>query len=144
LQVHANCLEMLLLFLRDVADKSSVNKMSIANLSGRRGRGGRGCLCRGGSHVRDGDVRSRASAVVFAPTLFYLRGSKGQQMLKEVEIQVTTASTLKKMLENVEQLWIVRAVVPILPFALDRPHPASRRGMLVCRCPRTCWRKCAL
>lgn len=48
------------------------------------------------------------TSVVFAPTLFFIRGSKGQQMLKEVEMQITTASTLKIMLENHEQLWDVR------------------------------------
>jgi hypothetical protein len=52
-------------------------------------------------------------AVVFAPTLFFIRGSKGQQMLKEVEMQVTTASTLKIMLQNHEILWDVRCVLAL-------------------------------
>eukprot|EP00045_Choanoeca_perplexa_P006438 m.54706 g.54706 ORF g.54706 m.54706 type:complete len:568 (+) comp13640_c0_seq1:117-1820(+) len=77
-KAHAATLKVLLDFLMEVADRSDVNKMTIANL-----------------------------AVVFAPTLFYIRGSKGQQMLKEVEMQVTTASTLKAMLINHDKIWNV-------------------------------------
>eukprot|EP00043_Microstomoeca_roanoka_P009686 m.92253 g.92253 ORF g.92253 m.92253 type:complete len:561 (+) comp14659_c1_seq2:121-1803(+) len=77
-KVHRACLRRLLSFLVKVAQHSGVNKMGTANL-----------------------------AVVFAPTLFYVRGHKGKRMLKEVEIQVTTASTLKLMLENHEKLWEV-------------------------------------
>ena len=50
---------MLLNFLALVAANDDKNKMGIANL-----------------------------AVVFAPSLFYVRGHKGQKMLKEVEMQV--------------------------------------------------------
>eukprot|EP00730_Choanoeca_flexa_P017148 TRINITY_DN8215_c0_g1_i2.p1 TRINITY_DN8215_c0_g1~~TRINITY_DN8215_c0_g1_i2.p1 ORF type:complete len:569 (+),score=121.02 TRINITY_DN8215_c0_g1_i2:102-1808(+) len=75
-KAHAATLKVLLDFLMEVADKADVNKMTVANL-----------------------------AVVFAPTLFYMRGSKGQQMLKEVELQVTTASTLKTMLLNHDKIW---------------------------------------
>ncbi len=46
-------------------------------------------------------------AVVFAPTLFYIRGHKGEMMLKEVEIQVSTATTLKTMIELHDQLLLV-------------------------------------
>ena len=52
---------MLLDFLALVASQHEVNKMSFGNL-----------------------------AVVFAPTLFYMPGHKGQKMLKEVELQVCT------------------------------------------------------
>lgn len=48
-------------------------------------------------------------AVVFAPTLFYIRGQKGQQMLKEVEMQVTTATVLKLLLEQHREVWIIPA-----------------------------------
>ncbi|EDQ92833.1 uncharacterized protein MONBRDRAFT_22004 [Monosiga brevicollis MX1] len=77
---HSDCLQQLLGFLHEVAQSAGVNKMNIANL-----------------------------AVVFAPTLFFIRGSKGQQMLKEVELQVTTASTLKLMVERYQELWQVPA-----------------------------------
>lgn len=76
--VHRACLRLLLDFLCEVARSQEHNKMSLANL-----------------------------AVVFAPTLFYIRGQKGQKMLKEVEMQVTTAATLKTMLENNDALWDV-------------------------------------
>eukprot|EP01147_Barroeca_monosierra_P007412 gene7412-524_t len=77
-KVHRACLRRLLKFLVNVAQHSSINKMGLANL-----------------------------AVVFAPTLFYVHGTKGRQMLKEVEMQVTTASTLKLMLEHHAELWEV-------------------------------------
>eukprot|EP00911_Craspedida_sp_UC1_P000071 UC1_evm1s60 len=77
---HRACLRELLEFLCQVASHSDQNKMGLANL-----------------------------AVVFAPTLFYVRGSKGQKMLKEVAMQVTTAATLKKMLEYNATLWDVPA-----------------------------------
>eukprot|EP00042_Codosiga_hollandica_P052712 m.674567 g.674567 ORF g.674567 m.674567 type:complete len:71 (+) comp58551_c0_seq32:1043-1255(+) len=38
-------------------------------------------------------------AVVFAPTLFYIKGHKGEKMLQEVEIQVSTATTLQIMID---------------------------------------------
>lgn len=76
--VHRACLELLLNFLRNVAANEEKNKMGIPNL-----------------------------AVVFAPSLFFIRGHKGQKMLKEVEIQVHTASTLRGLLENADVLWDV-------------------------------------
>ncbi|EGD81928.1 hypothetical protein PTSG_02614 [Salpingoeca rosetta] len=79
-KVHRACLRRLLAFLVKVGENADENKMSTRNL-----------------------------AVVFAPTLFYVRGHKGKRMLKEVEIQVTTASTLKLMLENHRKLWEVPA-----------------------------------
>lgn len=74
--VHQECLSVLLEFLTLVADNAERNKMGVANL-----------------------------AVVFAPSLFYVRGQKGQKMLKEVEMQVHTASTLQLMLERHRVLW---------------------------------------
>eukprot|EP00055_Hartaetosiga_balthica_P003232 m.7056 g.7056 ORF g.7056 m.7056 type:complete len:568 (-) comp2695_c0_seq1:54-1757(-) len=79
-RVHRAVLKKLLDFLGNVAAKADVNKMGVSNL-----------------------------AVVFAPTLFYVRGGKGKQMLKEVEMQVTTASTLKLMIENRERIWEIPA-----------------------------------
>ncbi len=76
--VHQAVLAAVLAFLSDVAAASHLNKMSTSNL-----------------------------AVVFAPTLFYIQGAKGDQMLKEVEIQVSTASTLRVMIEAGPQLWKV-------------------------------------
>eukprot|EP00035_Acanthoeca_spectabilis_P001004 m.76892 g.76892 ORF g.76892 m.76892 type:complete len:624 (-) comp10563_c0_seq1:224-2095(-) len=76
--VHRACLELLLNFLRNVAANEEKTKMGIPNL-----------------------------AVVFAPSLFFIRGHKGQKMLKEVEIQVHTASTLRGLLENADVLWDV-------------------------------------
>jgi hypothetical protein len=78
-KVNRACLKLLFDFLALVEAGSKVNKMGFANL-----------------------------AVVFAPTLFYIRGQKGQKMLKEVEMQVSTATTLRIMLENHQQLWNVR------------------------------------
>eukprot|EP00041_Stephanoeca_diplocostata_P012079 m.201285 g.201285 ORF g.201285 m.201285 type:complete len:590 (+) comp18800_c0_seq2:469-2238(+) len=69
--VHRACLRVLLRFLALVAANDGKNKMGIANL-----------------------------AVVFAPSLFYIRGHKGQKMLKEVELQVHTAATLRRLLDN--------------------------------------------
>eukprot|EP00730_Choanoeca_flexa_P017147 TRINITY_DN8215_c0_g1_i1.p1 TRINITY_DN8215_c0_g1~~TRINITY_DN8215_c0_g1_i1.p1 ORF type:complete len:277 (+),score=33.83 TRINITY_DN8215_c0_g1_i1:17-847(+) len=102
-QAHAATLKVLLDFLMEVADKADVNKMTVANLAGE-----------GARHLRDESACTCCIAilicavlisVVFAPTLFYMRGSKGQQMLKEVELQVTTASTLKTMLLNHDKIW---------------------------------------
>eukprot|EP00051_Salpingoeca_urceolata_P006400 m.84682 g.84682 ORF g.84682 m.84682 type:complete len:577 (-) comp14814_c0_seq1:400-2130(-) len=76
--VNRACLCKLLDFLCLVASRSTVNKMGVANL-----------------------------AVVFAPTLFFIQGQKGQKMLKEVELQVSTASTLKTLLEHNKKLWNV-------------------------------------
>jgi hypothetical protein len=76
--VHRACLQLLLDFLCEVAANDIKNKMGIANL-----------------------------AVVFAPSLFFIRGHKGQKMLKEVEIQLHTASTLRGLLENADVLWDV-------------------------------------
>lgn len=76
--VHRACLKLLLDFLCEVAANDSKNKMGIANLS-----------------------------VVFAPSLFFIRGQKGARILKEVEIQVHTASTLRGLLENADALWDV-------------------------------------
>lgn len=74
--VHQDCLKELLSFLDEVAKHEEVNKMGISNL-----------------------------AVVFAPTLFFVRGQKGQKMLKEVEMQVTTANALKMLIEYQKELW---------------------------------------
>ncbi len=79
--VHRDVLMTLLRFLALVAANHEHNKMSLSNL-----------------------------AVVFAPTLFYIRGHKGEQMLKEVEIQVSTATTLKTMIEFQAQLLQVLVV----------------------------------
>ena len=76
---HRDVLLALLRFLHLVAANHDHNKMSLSNL-----------------------------AVVFAPTLFYIRGHKGELMLKEIEIQVSTATTLKLMIEFHEQLLNVR------------------------------------
>ena len=76
--VHRECLKKLLDFLAKVATFHESNKMNLANL-----------------------------AVVFAPTLFYVKGQKGEKMLKEVEIQVNTATTLKAMIEFHDELWEV-------------------------------------
>mmetsp|Transcript_30860 Transcript_30860/g.80744 ORF Transcript_30860/g.80744 Transcript_30860/m.80744 type:complete len:632 (+) Transcript_30860:241-2136(+) len=76
--VHRACLELLLNFLCDVAANDAKNRMGIANL-----------------------------AVVFAPSLFFIRGTKGQKILKEVDTQVHTASTLRGLLENASVLWHV-------------------------------------
>jgi hypothetical protein len=102
----------------EVADRADVNKMTVSNLAGTIIELWRPCsialactvvLCSSStccctlSKLTWVDV----TAVVFAPTLFYIRGSKGQQMLKEVEMQVTTASTLKTMLLNHDKIWNV-------------------------------------
>jgi hypothetical protein len=58
-EVNRRCLQHLLSFLARVAARHEINKMGLTNL-----------------------------AVVFAPTLFYIRGQKGELMLKEVEMQV--------------------------------------------------------
>eukprot|EP00048_Salpingoeca_helianthica_P016801 m.234304 g.234304 ORF g.234304 m.234304 type:complete len:626 (-) comp19545_c0_seq1:19-1896(-) len=79
-RVNRFCLRMLLDFLALVASQHEINKMNIANL-----------------------------AVVFAPTLFYVKGHKGQKMLKEVDTQLTTAATLRLMLEHHHVLWNVPA-----------------------------------
>lgn len=76
--VNRDCLKYLLEFLVIVASHSAVNKMGILNL-----------------------------AVVFAPTLFYVRGHKGDQMIKEVELQVSTASVLQTLLEKNSEIWDV-------------------------------------
>eukprot|EP00039_Didymoeca_costata_P019050 m.336035 g.336035 ORF g.336035 m.336035 type:complete len:585 (+) comp17739_c0_seq1:140-1894(+) len=76
--VHQSCLRFLLEFLADVADNVEKNKMGISNL-----------------------------AVVFAPSLFFVRGQKGQKMLKEVEMQVTTANALKLLITHYKTLWSV-------------------------------------
>jgi hypothetical protein len=114
--VHRECLLALLRFLALVAANHEHNKMSLSNL-----------------------------AVVFAPTLFYikfgpappycathcgLRGHKGEQMLKEIEIQVSSATTLKTMIEYHDQLLIVCLVS-------SASASISRR-----RCRRTCWPSC--
>jgi hypothetical protein len=91
---HTSLHSTLLQLLSDVAARESVNKMGYSNL-----------------------------AVVFAPTLFYIKGNKGppfflyfisslhaafshagEKMLKEVEMQISTASTLKLMIEYHTQL----------------------------------------
>jgi hypothetical protein len=84
--VHRACVKTLLDFLALVAAHSDVNKMGLTNL-----------------------------AVVFAPTLFYVRGQKGEKMLKEVEIQISTATTLKLMIEFSDRLWEVRTYVRVYP-----------------------------
>lgn len=78
--INRACLKLFLDFLVIVADNADQNKMGLPNL-----------------------------AVVFAPTLFFMRGQKGQKMLKEVEMQVSTAKTLKALLTNNEELWVVRS-----------------------------------
>lgn len=77
-EINRKCLRILLDFLALVSDHQEANKMGVKNL-----------------------------AVVFAPTLFYVRGQKGQKMLKEVEIQVSTAATLKTLIEFHDVLWNV-------------------------------------
>ena len=78
-RANRHCLRVLLDFLALVASQSHTNKMTVTNL-----------------------------AVVFAPTLFYVRGQKWQKMLKEVDTQVSTAAALRIMLDNNETLWNVR------------------------------------
>ena len=75
---NQNILRRLLPFLASVADNSAVNKMGVPNL-----------------------------AVVFAPSLFFVKGSKGQKMLKEVEAQVVAASCVKMMITHHDDLWVV-------------------------------------
>ena len=74
---HRACLRLLLNFLCQIAAKEAVNKMSISNL-----------------------------AVVFAPTLFYVRGLKGEQMLKEIELQVSLHVTVELTPFVTRQLFI--------------------------------------
>lgn len=65
-------------------------------------------------------------AVVFAPTLFYVRGVKGQQMLKEVEMQISTASVLKRLLECYNSLWTLPTdIVAQLRF-LNEAYPGRK------------------
>lgn len=91
------CLRMLLNFLCRIAERQAVNKMGIANL-----------------------------AVVFAPTLFYVRGLKGEQMLKEIELQVSSAATLTVMMENARELWSVSQQSCLVSL-----HDASRHCRVV-------------
>lgn len=77
-QTNQNILQRLLPFLSSVADNADVNKMGVPNL-----------------------------AVVFAPSLFFVKGSKGQKMLKEVEAQVVAASCVKMMIAHHDDLWTV-------------------------------------
>eukprot|EP00040_Diaphanoeca_grandis_P030942 m.183985 g.183985 ORF g.183985 m.183985 type:complete len:587 (-) comp32174_c0_seq4:148-1908(-) len=75
-QVHRKCLKLLLDFLAMVARNVDKNKMGVSNL-----------------------------AVVFAPSLFFIRGKGGQQIAKEVEMQVSTASALQLLIEKCSTLW---------------------------------------
>jgi hypothetical protein len=77
--INRECLRLLLGFLHEVSLRSEKTLMDAMNL-----------------------------AVVFAPTMFYIKGKKGQMMLKEVEMQVTSASTLKVMISSYEELFQVR------------------------------------
>jgi len=77
-QAHQNILQRLLQTLSSVADNEAVNKMGVPNL-----------------------------AVVFAPSLFFVKGAKGQKMLKEVEAQVVAASCVKMMITHHDVLWTV-------------------------------------
>lgn len=96
--VHRECMDMLLKFLALVAANDDKNKMGIANL-----------------------------AVVFAPSLFYVRGHKGQKMLKEVEMQVSTASTLRLLLERHLILWDVpKSVMGQLRFVRENQKGGRR------------------
>ena len=85
--VNRYCLRVLLDFLALVASQHEYNKMTVTNLS-----------------------------VVFAPTLFYVPGQKGQKMLKEVELQVSTAASLRVMLENHHLLWNVSVALSLSPY----------------------------
>jgi Rho GTPase-activating protein 18/28/40 len=76
--IHQECLQLILDFLGQVAQNCASNKMGLSNLS-----------------------------VVFAPTLFFVRGQKGEKMLKEVEIQVSSATTTQMLIEFHESLFKV-------------------------------------
>lgn len=70
-RTHRRTLKYLFGFLSEVEKQQESNKMTAGNL-----------------------------AVVFAPGLFYTGGAKGKTMLKEVDTQLSTATTLKVMLEH--------------------------------------------
>eukprot|EP00053_Salpingoeca_punica_P008463 m.75957 g.75957 ORF g.75957 m.75957 type:complete len:600 (-) comp14617_c0_seq2:588-2387(-) len=74
--VNRACLKMLLEFLGNVEAQAETNKMPYTNL-----------------------------AVVFAPSMFYFRGHKGQEVLNEVKLQVSMASTLRNLFENYREIW---------------------------------------
>jgi len=74
--VHQAVLKKLLKFLAGIAANEEKNKMGIPAL-----------------------------AVVFAPSLFFVRGKLGQKMLEKVEMQVTSANSVKMLLTHHDKLW---------------------------------------
>ena len=60
-------------------------------------------------HRRLGKMTVHNIAVVFAPVLFYIHGHKGQKILKEVELQVCSASVLCLLVHNYKTLWNIPA-----------------------------------
>lgn len=98
-QAHQNILKRLLQTLSCVADNESVNKMGVPNL-----------------------------AVVFAPSLFFVKGAKGQKMLKEVEAQVVAASCVKMMITHHEVLWTVSPDILAKVRFLTEQSGGGKRG----------------
>jgi len=96
--VHRKCLKLLLDFLSQVARNSTKNKMGVSNL-----------------------------AVVFAPSLFFIRGKGGQQIAKEVEMQVSTASALQLLIEKQAILWnVAPSVLAQLRYLHDQKGGGRR------------------
>jgi hypothetical protein len=46
-------------------------------------------------------------AVVFAPSLFFVQGSTGDKIMREVQLQVQAASCMKLLITHQDKLWNV-------------------------------------
>jgi hypothetical protein len=96
---HQYILRRLLQFLSIVAEHESENQMGIPNL-----------------------------AVIFAPSLFFVRGQTGQKMLKEVEAQVVAASCVQTMIQFHHELWDVsHNILAHLRFLTEQSSDGRRK-----------------
>ena len=80
--MHAETLDELLRLLAVIATRTDENKMSSSNL-----------------------------AVVLAPTLFFVPGRQAQRVLSEIKQQGETPSVVRRLIDDVGQLWLVPAPV---------------------------------